>query len=52
MVAAGGCGEPGGGIFPVLSFSTTFSQISRFSSNVFAVCNAFRSRSPDLTLAL
>ena len=28
---------PGGGICPVSSFSTTFSQISRSSSNVFAV---------------
>ena len=34
------------------SFSTTFSQISRFSSNVLAVWRAAKSTSPDLTLAL
>ena len=52
VVDSGGRREPGGGIFPVLTFSMTFSQISRFSSNVFPVSNAFRSTSPDLTVAL
>src|SRR6266478_3403550 len=52
VAATGGCGVPGGGIFLVWSFSTTFSQISRSSSNVLAVCNVFRSTSPDLSLAL
>src|SRR5437667_5776232 len=52
MVAAGGIAAPGGGIWPVFSFSATFSQSSRLSSNVLALWRAARSTSPDLTLAL